>query len=111
MPKTGKYLPPDHPDGRPSDFQYPWNIPGAKDSFQLSSIQDRGGPDPEECDLYNLVAGRCSYNRIRHRAGRNKATGPDRIPNEVLKALPEEWHSTIHALFCIAWMTGATPDG
>ena len=110
MPKTGKYLPPGQPDGRPLDFQYPWNRPEAKDSFQLSSIQDRGGPDPEECDLYNLVACRCTYNRIRHRAGRNKATGPDRIPNEVLKALPEEWHNTIHALFCIAWMTGATPD-
>ena len=28
----------------------------------------------------------------------------------MLKALPEEWHATIHALFCIAWMTGSTPD-
>ena len=45
---------------------------------------------------------------IKHLA-RNKQPGPDGIPNELLGALPTEWHSTIHQLFILMWILGETP--
>ena len=105
--KTGKYLPAD----RPADSPYPWKEEGAVDPFELASIGWReGSPDPEDSDLYNQVACRGTYQSILHRAARNKATGPDGVPVEVLRALPSEWHDIIHTLFCMAWLTGTTPD-
>ncbi len=45
---------------------------------------------------------------IKHLA-RNKQPGPDGIPNELLGALPTEWHSIIHQLFILMWILGETP--
>ncbi len=38
-----------------------------------------------------------------------KAPGPNGIPNELLKHLPEGVHQIIHKLFMLMWMTGTTP--
>jgi len=38
-----------------------------------------------------------------------KAPGPDGIPNELLKHLPEGVHQVIHKLFILMWMMGTTP--
>ncbi len=38
-----------------------------------------------------------------------KAPGPDGIPNELLKHLPEGVHQVIHKLFILMWMKGTTP--
>ena len=46
--------------------------------------------------------------KIRHLKN-GKAPGPDGIPNELLKHLPEGVHQAIHKLFILMWMTGSTP--
>ncbi len=38
-----------------------------------------------------------------------KAPGPEGIPNEMGKHLPEKVHQAIHKLFILTWMTGTTP--
>ena len=40
-----------------------------------------------------------------------KAPGPDGIPNELLKHLPEGVHQAIHKLFILMWMTGKQAQG
>ena len=47
--------------------------------------------------------------RVRHMPN-NKQPGPDDIPNELLKILPESTLRTIHKLIVIMWITGHTPS-
>ena len=47
--------------------------------------------------------------RVR-RLSNNKRPGPDGIPNELIKHLPDELHLAIHNLFVLMWMTGTTPQ-
>jgi len=99
--KTGRYMPQD----RPPDLHYPFQDPANPDNYELT----HGISDPEESDLLELLSDRATYNdRLRH-IRHGKTPGPDQIPNELLKALPDDWHSTIHRLFVILWVTGDTP--
>jgi ribonuclease HI len=41
---------------------------------------------------------------------RNKAPGPDGIPNELLQALPETLQGAIHTLMVIMWVKAEVPD-
>ena len=101
--KTGKYLPKD----REAGFTYPWERPNNPDNFKLAPPP--GHMDPETSDLLELILDPHTLReRLRH-IGRSKMPGPDRIPNELLKSLPEIWHEAIHDMFIIMWITGRTP--
>jgi hypothetical protein len=101
--KTGKYL----PEEREHGFSYPWEKPENPDNFKLKLPP--GYTNPDSGDLLQLIMDRETYNgRLKH-TKRSKAPGPDRIPNELLKILPDVWHDTIHDLFIIMWITGHTP--
>jgi ribonuclease HI/exonuclease III len=114
--KTGEYL----PDKRIPGFCYPFSDPRNPDNFQLTShtsvtqpaTQEADDPEsigPEDADLLQLLSDRCTYeDRLKH-TKRNKSSGPDQIPNELIKTLPADWHTTIHNLFTIMWITGETP--
>ena len=39
----------------------------------------------------------------------NKAAGPDGIPNEILKFLPDTMQHALHNMFVTMWITGNTP--
>jgi len=116
VPKTGRYL----PEERSPDFQYPWEDPSNPDPFRMCSTSWLGdtmseadpppGADPQKADVLALVLDRCTYQAQLKHISNNKQPGPDRIANELLKALPQEWHDTIHALFVIMWVTGETPS-
>jgi hypothetical protein len=101
--KSGKYL----PEERETRHTTPWENPANPDNFKLS--MPPGFPNPMESDLLELLmAGNTYMDRVRHMK-RSKSPGPDKIPNELLKALPELWHETIHDMFIIMWITGHTP--
>ena len=102
--KTGTYLPEDREPG----FKYPWERPENPDNFKLELPPDLA--DPRTSDLLQLMMTPGTYwDRVRHMK-RSKAPGPDRIPNELLKTLPDQWHNMIHNLFIIMWITGHTPS-
>ena len=102
--KTGKYL----PEEREPSYTPPWENPTNPDNFKIS--MPPGFPNPMESDLLELLmAGNTYMDRVRHMK-RSKSPGPDKIPNELLKTLPEAWHETIHDLFIIMWITGHTPS-
>ena len=111
--KTGRYLPAE----RGPSFSYPWEQQGAPDRFSLSSThwnemvmgEGTGPASPEGADILELIMDRCTYEQVLGHTSKGKQPGPDRIPNELLKCLPDEWHDTIHALFTILWITGRTP--
>jgi ribonuclease HI len=113
-----KLLAPEAPRGpTPPDTTntiYPWARPDAVDSFTLSKGTEHhpDGPqerDPECTDLLDHILDKCAYQAQLRRAAKNKAPGPDEIPNELLAALPQPWHDAIQALFSICWVTGTTP--
>ena len=106
--KDGSYLPEDRPPG----FRYPFNDPNLPDNFVLDRMNAApGAANPDtEADLLELLMTRGTYeDRLKH-LGRGKMVGPDKIPNELLKTLPDPWHDLIHDLFIIMWITGKTPD-
>ena len=106
--KDGSYLPEDRPPGS----RYPFNDPNLPDNFDLNRMSAApGAANPDtEADLLELLMTRGTYDdRLKH-LGRGKMVGPDKIPNELLKTLPEPWHDIIHDLFIIMWITGKTPD-
>ena len=64
----------------------------------------------DKSDVFDLLSDRCTYNNQLKSIKRGKTPGPDCVPNELLKILPEGWHDTIHSLFQIMWITGTTPE-
>ena len=99
--KTGKYLP------KEVDRRYPWAKKGAKDQFTLEgpANQHRG-----KTEMLRLIMDKMSFkDTISHLPG-GKAPGPDGIPNEVIKLLPEHITSAILDVFTVMWISGITPD-
>jgi hypothetical protein len=48
------------------------------------------------------------FNRCYARLSNGKAPGPDKVPNEVLSAMPTEVRRLLHDLFVLMWATGCT---
>ena len=100
--KTGNYLPSDRD---PLSQQAPWTTTGP-DTFKLETV---GQQQQHTTELTPLIMETTTYNNCIKHLARNKQPGPDGIPNELLGALPNEWHQTIHKLFTLMWILGETP--
>jgi ribonuclease HI len=50
------------------------------------------------------------YREVVRSLGNGKAPGPDGIPNELLKHLPDEWHEVLHLMLVMCWIMGKTPQ-
>ena len=100
--KTGNYLPSDRD---PLSQQAPWTTTGP-DTYKLETV---GQQQQHTTELTPLIMETTTYNNCIKHLARNKQPGPDGIPNELLGALPNEWHQTIHKLFTLMWILGETP--
>eukprot|EP00854_Cymbomonas_tetramitiformis_P016467 gene16467-biopygen16978 len=49
------------------------------------------------------------FRQILKRLPKGKVDGPDAVPNEILKAMPEEFHEALFALMKAMWKAGVTP--
>ena len=89
--------------------KYPWKN-GAYSSIDTFTLQTAAGkPECGSISLLEHVRDPCIFqDKMRHLKN-GKAPGPDGIPNELLKHLPEGVHQAIHKLFILMWMTGTTP--
>ena len=100
--KTGNY----HPETRdPTNRAGPWESEGP-DNIKLETA---GQAAQQTTELTPLVMEATTYQTCIKHLARNKQPGPDGIPNELLGALPTEWHNTIHQLSILMWILGETP--
>lgn len=80
---------------------FPWEAHNAPDFFKLSS---RGPKIPLAPQLTQNL-----YNSTLKTCDNNKATGSDRIPNELIRHLPSSHHHLLFTFFQLCWHTGRTP--
>ena len=99
--KTGKYLPED------VRRDYPWSRSSALDPYTLET--DVGKQGLVDIELLKLIKDPNLFQRHLQKLPNRKSPGPDCIPNELLKHLPEEVQQAMHKMFILMWMTGHTP--
>ena len=97
--KTGQYH-----DVPTSSF--PWSDPRL-DSFTLES--NAGKPEYGSINILSLIKDKTRFYQLVRKLKRNKAPGPDGIPNEILRNLSDDMLEAIHSLFVLMYMTATTP--
>ena len=101
--KNGRFF----PDEAPRD--YPWSTSTAEvpETYQLEFLAT-DNIMPHDVTLPHVADETIFLERL-HCLPNNKAPGPDGIPNELLKHLPNDLKECIHKLFIIMYATGVTP--
>eukprot|EP00854_Cymbomonas_tetramitiformis_P034240 gene34240-biopygen22004 len=79
----------------------PWEDPAHKERLIKAPRPDSTGLD--------LTISRQGYNKAVHTLNNNKAPGPTRTPNEILKYMPEDFHDALHALMLEMWNSKHVP--
>ncbi|KAK3252367.1 hypothetical protein CYMTET_38325 [Cymbomonas tetramitiformis] len=79
----------------------PWEDPAHKERLIKAPR-----PDPKGLDL---TISRQGYSKAVHTLNNNKAPGPTRTPNEILKYMPEDFHDALHALMLEMWNSKHVP--
>ncbi|KAK3280534.1 hypothetical protein CYMTET_11628 [Cymbomonas tetramitiformis] len=69
---------------------------GHAPTANIQALQDREGSLP-------------GYSKAVHTLNNNKAPGPTRTPNEILKYMPEDFHDALHALMLEMWNSKHVP--
>jgi exonuclease III/ribonuclease HI len=100
--KTGHYLPEE------VARDYPWKSDPAHRMYQNLLP---GSETPHREWLHDAIDDEVAFDTCLRSLAKGKAPGPDRVPNEILQALPDTGKQTIHNLVRIMWATGMTPTG
>lgn len=103
--KQGNYMPPSQV-GKDPCGDFPWSKQGAKDRYM---IQTDASHTQKRTWLHQHIQDEVAFSEALSTLSNNKAPGPDQIPNEILKLLPEDLKKCIHKLMIIMWTTGTTP--
>eukprot|EP00878_Enallax_costatus_P023341 GHUV01024817.1.p1 GENE.GHUV01024817.1~~GHUV01024817.1.p1 ORF type:complete len:454 (-),score=33.76 GHUV01024817.1:203-1564(-) len=98
--KTGRYLPGDAPR------DYPWRTDPSHRSY--AHLLDGSAPDQREW-LHDAIDDEVAFDTCLKSLAKGKAPGPDRVPNEILQALPDTGKEALHNMVRIMWATGLTP--
>jgi ribonuclease HI len=95
------------PDSAPP----PWEVPDPDIPETLRLLTSHSDTRPQDRpDLWKQIMDRGNYDYcVRHLAN-NKAPGPDGIPNELLRWLPEDVHTAIHGLLAQMYRTAYIPQ-
>ena len=96
--RTGKFLPGDAPR------DYPWTQAGAPDPMRKLAR-----PNSTPASLLPGITDPMNYRECLNHLARNKAPGPDGIPNELLQALPDTLQQAIHQLMILMWTKAEIP--
>ncbi|KAK3249456.1 hypothetical protein CYMTET_41113 [Cymbomonas tetramitiformis] len=91
----------EHPRTDQLDEEMPWLAAEAPDSM-------KPGQRPRKTELGSRLTIEL-YRQIVKRLPNGKAAGPDAVPNEILKAMPEEFHEVLFSLMRAMWKAGITP--
>jgi len=88
---------------------YPWQRGGCEglDSFNMQT--GVGDPDSKPVPVLQHVQKYNMFLDAIRRLKNGKQPGPDGVPNELIKHLPDNVHQAIHKLLIVMWATGHTP--
>jgi hypothetical protein len=99
--KTGKYLPEVAPRN------YPWQTP--EFASEGDPLADNLPTGPRQWQ-HHVIDDEVAFTACLKTLARGKATGPDKVANELLQALSPAGKRAIHNMIRIMWATGLTPD-
>ncbi len=99
--KTGEY----QCDGAPRFPRYKGHPEEAVDAFELRNLREDPQFPSQLASNLNIE----TYDQAVKQLKNGKAPGPEGIPNELLKHLPEDIHNCIYHMFTLMWKTGCTP--
>ena len=103
-PKTGEFLPTE------VNRNYPW-AEESHSKLDPYTIEIKvGKPLYGKVSILDHIRCPSMFSARVRGLSNNKQPGPDGIPNELIKHLPDELHQAIHKLFVLMWMTGTTPQ-
>ena len=90
----------------------PWEGVGKQelDPFDLQPGHDGPATCQDEQDMLLQMDDAGLFQGLLNYLAKNKATGPDGVPNEMLQVLPCGLKEAIRMLFVIMWLVGRTPD-
>jgi len=66
-------------------------------------------PTPNSSRIKVETHMRPTYNEARGSLATGKIPGPDEVPNEILKRMPERFHELLQKVFITLWNAGVTP--
>eukprot|EP00854_Cymbomonas_tetramitiformis_P034128 gene34128-biopygen14910 len=82
------------------------NPPPWEDPAQVEHLVKAARPNTTELDL---TISRQGYSKAVHTLNNNKAPGPTKTPNEILKYTLEDFHDALHALMLEMWNSKHVP--
>ena len=86
----------------PSTTEYPWMEDGCPDPMTITQ------PNSLPKSLLNTIT-RADYNLCLKKCGKGKATGPDNIPGELIKNMPQDFHDALFLVFTLLARSRTTP--
>eukprot|EP00882_Tetradesmus_deserticola_P000535 GHRQ01000587.1.p1 GENE.GHRQ01000587.1~~GHRQ01000587.1.p1 ORF type:complete len:2327 (+),score=302.27 GHRQ01000587.1:5202-12182(+) len=102
--KQGKYLPDEAPRN------YPFDSPSEDEFKQYQNLMQHTAPASQHRQwLHTAIDDELEFEHCLKGLANNKASGPDDVCNEVIKALPPAGHQALHNMMRIMWATGHTP--
>ena len=98
--------------GEGQSAAFPWEArgKGQLDPFDLRAGRHGHATCQDEHNMLYQMDDPSIFLELLNHLAKNKAAGPDGIPNEILQALPSRLRETIRELFVVMWLTGHTPD-
>ena len=91
---------------------FPWEIrgKGQLDPFDLQEGHAGRATCEDEVNMLRQMDDPILFMELLSHLAKNKAPGPDSIPNELLQALPMRLKEAMRQLFVVMWLIGHTPD-
>ena len=87
----------------PSNKNYPWATEGCPDPITIT-------PPPNLPTTLLDTITRADYDLCLKKCGKGKATGPDNIPGELIKSMPQDFHRALFSVFTLLARTRTTPN-
>ena len=88
----------------------PWERTGQEQLDPFVLHQSGGACCQDELNMLQQIDDQDTFANLMGHLAKNKAAGPDGIPNEILQALPVRLKQAVRQLFVIMWLTNHTPD-
>ncbi len=88
----------------------PWENRGQKQLDPFKLHQSGNACCQDELNMLQQMDDPETFANLLGHLAKNKAAGPDGIPNEILQALPAMLKQAVQRLFVVMWLSNHTPD-
>ena len=91
------------------DRNYPWEQPVAPDTYDLRVAQAQVNREEEGRHMNHYITDDQLFLKQLGHLSRNKAPGPDGIPNELLQYAPDIFQQALHKFYVMIWYSARNP--